>query len=75
MAYEVLIKRSAEKELDDLPPKIHSRIIKKLVSQLINDLQLGKIVFVVSRVEGKYSVTVGQGKPSYKKIRQDPLPV
>jgi mRNA interferase RelE/StbE len=31
MAYSVTLKRSAEKELDSLPPKIHDKIIKSLL--------------------------------------------
>jgi mRNA interferase RelE/StbE len=32
MAYTVYLKRSAEKELEELPPKIHDKIIEALLS-------------------------------------------
>jgi mRNA interferase RelE/StbE len=32
MAYTVLLKRSAEKELEDLPARVHDRIVKALLS-------------------------------------------
>jgi len=38
MAYTVCLKRSAEKELDDLPAKIHDKIIQGLLSLEDNPL-------------------------------------
>ncbi len=32
MPYTVNLKRSAEKELDDLPPRIHDKIIKTILA-------------------------------------------
>ena len=56
MAYVVLLKRSAEKELDRLPAKLHDRIVKRLLALIENPRPTGS-----KKLQGQegYRVRVG----------------
>jgi mRNA interferase RelE/StbE len=62
MPYAVYLKRSAEKELDRLPRKVHDRIVKRLLSLRDNPWPLG-IKELESR-EG-YRIRVGNYRILY----------
>jgi mRNA interferase RelE/StbE len=56
MAYNIFLKRSAEKDLDCLPQKIHTRIVNFLISLKENPLPQG-----VKKLHGRegYRIRVG----------------
>lgn len=62
MAYIINLKRSAEKELEHLPNKIHDRIVRTLISLKENPLPTG-----VKKLHGRdgYRIRVGNYRILY----------
>jgi mRNA interferase RelE/StbE len=62
MAYNIFLKRSAEKDLDRLPQKIHTRIVNFLISLKENPLPQG-----VKKLHGRegYRIRVGNYRILY----------
>ena len=62
MAYTVNLKRSSEKELDDLPKKIQDRITKKIISLKENPRPIG-----IKKLQGRegYRIRVGNYRILY----------
>ncbi len=63
MSYEVYIKRSAEKELDGLPVKVHDNIVNHLISLQINPRPRG--VKKLKKRKEEYRIRIGQYRAVY----------
>lgn len=62
MAYKVRLKRSAEKELDRLPPKIHEKALERIISLKADPRPRG-----VVKLQGRegYRIRVGDYRILY----------
>ncbi len=62
MTYQVIIKRSAEKELDALPANLHERIVKRLLALEENPRPSG-----IKKLQGQesYRLRVGDYRALY----------
>jgi len=62
MTYQVIIKRSAEKELDALPANLHERIVKRLLALEENPRPSG-----IKKLQGQesYRLQVGDYRALY----------
>ena len=64
MVYTVEIKRSAEKEMDRLPAKIHKNVANRILALENNPRPPGSIKLQAAMVIGCVSVTIASSTPS-----------